>query len=73
LEAISRDVLGQVQASGVVGFGVGGEGLVEPVEDAFNDLADAGLRDFEFFGDGAGAGGIDDDAGVGEEVAGGRG
>ncbi len=73
LEAISRDVLCDADAGGIVGFGLGGEGLMHPITDAFDDLTDAGLGDVEFVGDSAGAGGIDNDARVGEEVAGGRG
>ena len=71
LEAISRDVLGEAELGGFAGFAVGGEGLAEEVADAVDDLADAGLGDFEFFGDLAGGGGVDDDSLVGEEIAGG--
>ena len=46
LEAFRGDLSGQGDASGLVGFRVSREGVVNPVEDTFNDLADAGLGDF---------------------------
>ena len=56
-EAISRDVLAEAELGfvGEIGIG-GGEGFDEPVGDAEDDLADAGLGDADFVGDGAGAG-----------------
>ena len=42
-KAISREMLGDAEIGGGGGFGLGGKGVGQPVDDAANDLADASL------------------------------
>ena len=73
MESVGGNVLGEADLGGLAGFVVSREVFGEPVGDAADDLADARLGDFQFFGGLAGAEAVDDEAFVGEEVAGGGG
>lgn len=72
MEALGGDVLGEADLGGLTGFVGCGQVFFEPDGDAVEELADAGLGYFQFFGGLTGARAVDDDAFVGEEVAGRR-
>jgi hypothetical protein len=69
IEAVSSDVLSEAEVGGIAGLVWLGKRFREPVGDAADDLADAGLRDFQIVGCLTGAGEFEDDALVGEQVA----
>jgi hypothetical protein len=73
LELVGGDVLGEAGFFFQLGVGFDGQGLGEPLGDAFDDLADAGLGDFVLFGEPPGGHVIDEVEAVDFEVAGGGG
>jgi hypothetical protein len=69
LEAVSRDLAGQVDFLFLGDLGLGRDDLAEPLDDVADDLADAGLGDLPFVGLGVGGAAGDVDGVVDFEVA----